>query len=35
MTPFSFDLSQKVAIACSGEAGIVIGRAEYLNGANS
>lgn len=29
MQQFRFDLQQQVTIACSGESGTVIGRAEY------
>ena len=31
MSPFFFDLEQRVIISASGEVGTVIGRAEYLN----
>lgn len=35
MNPFRFNLNQQVSISASGEAGQVIGRAEYSNGQNS
>lgn len=35
MKRFAFELNQQVAIAASGEAGTVIGRAEYANSCNN
>ena len=35
MNKFKFSLGQQVSIACSGEGGEVIGRAEYTTSENS
>lgn len=35
MNSFAFSLGQQVVITASGEAGQVVGRAEYLNSSNS
>ena len=35
MNRFSFDLNDGVVIKASGERGLVIGRAEYTNSANT
>lgn len=35
LSPFKFELDQKVTIECSGECGIVLGRAEYSRSANA
>ncbi len=34
-TKLKFENSQVVTIRCSGESGVVIGRAEYINSENS
>jgi hypothetical protein len=31
MSPFKFNIGDKVTLLCSNESGIVIGRAEYSN----
>ena len=35
MSSFKFNLGHPVAITASGEVGVVVGRAEYINSRNS
>ena len=35
MRSFKFNLGQSVAITASGEVGVVVGRAEYINSSNA